>query len=83
VSAKGIAHFQPAFETSMGDAALVNKTAALGAKDREHRKVRATVVLKLTRASLQTAVFDQVAPEAKNLHRWSEGLPFATKGIHS
>jgi len=49
----------------MGDAALVNKTAVWGVLDREQRKVRATVVPKVNRASLQTAVLDQVAPGSK------------------
>jgi transposase-like protein len=62
MSAKRRAQFKVARETSMGDAALVNKTAVWGVLDREQRKVRATVVPKVNRASLQTAVLDQVAP---------------------
>jgi len=65
MSAKRRAQFKIARETSMGDAALVNKTAVWGVLDREQRKVRATVVPKVNRASLQTAVLDQVAPGSK------------------
>src|SRR6266849_1983931 len=65
MSAKRRAQFKAARETSMGDAALVNKTAVWGVLDREQRKVRATVVPKVNRASLQTAVLDQVAPGSK------------------
>lgn len=65
MSAKRRAQFKVARETSMGDAALVNKTAVWGVLDREQRKVRATVVSKVNRASLQTAVLDQVAPGSK------------------
>ncbi|MGC2172205.1 MAG: IS1595 family transposase [Candidatus Sulfotelmatobacter sp.] len=65
MSAKRRAQFKVARETSMGDAALVNKTAIWGVLDREQRKVRATVVPKVNRASLQTAVLDQVAPGSK------------------
>jgi transposase-like protein len=57
------AQFKVARETSMtGDANLVNKTAVWGVLDREQRKVRATVVGKVNRKALQTAVLDQVAP---------------------
>jgi transposase-like protein len=57
------AQFKVARESSMtGDAGLVNKAAVWGVLDREQRKVRATVVPKVNRASLQTAVLDQVAP---------------------
>jgi len=62
MSAKRRAQFKIARDASMGDAALVNKTAVWGVLDREQRKVRATVVPKVNRASLQTAVLDQVAP---------------------
>jgi len=65
MSAKRRAQFRIARETSMGDAALVNKTAVWGVLDRESRTVRATVVPKVNRASLQTAVLDQVAPGSK------------------
>src|SRR5271156_199087 len=65
MSASRRAQFEVARETSMGDAALVNKTAVWGVLDREQRKVRATVVPKVNRASLQTAVLDQVAPGSK------------------
>jgi transposase-like protein len=57
------AQFKVARETSMtGDANLVNKTAVWGVLDREQRKIRATVVGKVNRKALQTAVLDQVAP---------------------
>jgi transposase-like protein len=57
------AQFKVARETSMtGDANLVNKTAVWGILDREQRKVRATVVRKVNREALQTAVLNQVAP---------------------
>jgi transposase-like protein len=60
------AQFKVARETSMtGDANLVNKTAVWGVLDREQRKVRATVVRKVNREALQTAVLDQVAPGSK------------------
>jgi len=65
MSAKRRAQFKDAREKSMGDAALVNKTAVWGVLDREQRKVRATVVPKVNRASLQAAVLDQVAPGSK------------------
>jgi len=65
MSAKRRAQFKVARETSMGDAALVNKTAVWGVLDRESRKVRATVVPKVNREALQTAVLDQVAPGSK------------------
>jgi len=57
------AQFKVARETSMtGDANYVNKTPVWGVLDREQRKVRATVVGKVNRKALQTAVLDQVAP---------------------
>lgn len=59
------AQFKIARETSMGDAALVNKTAIWGVFDRESRNVRATVVPKVNREALQTAVLDQVVPGSK------------------
>jgi transposase-like protein len=65
MSAKRRAQFRIARETSMGDAALVNKTAVWGVLDREQRKVRTTVVPKVNRASLQAAVLDQVAPGSR------------------
>ena len=65
MSASRRAQFRVARETSMGDAALVNKTAVWGVLDREQRKVRATVVPKVNREALQTAVLDQVAPGSK------------------
>jgi len=55
------AQFKVARETSMtGDANLVNKSAVWGVLDRKQRKVRATVVPKVNRESLQTAVLNQV-----------------------
>jgi transposase-like protein len=65
MSAKRRAQFRVARETSMGDAALVNKTAVWGVLDREQRKVRAAVVPKVNREALQTAVLDQVASGSK------------------
>ena len=60
------AQFRVARETSMtGDAHLVNKAAVWGILDHEQRKVRATVVPKVNREALQTAVLDQVAPGSK------------------
>jgi transposase-like protein len=60
------AQFKVARESSMtGDANLVNKTAVWGVLDRESRKVRATVVPKVNREALQTAVLNQVAPGSK------------------
>jgi transposase-like protein len=60
------AQFKVARESSMtGDANLVNKSAVWGVLDRESRKVRATVVPKVNREALQTAVLDQVAPGSK------------------
>ena len=65
MSARRRAQFKIARTTSMGDAALVNKTAVWGVLDREQRKVRATVVAKVNREALQTAVLDQVAHGSK------------------
>ncbi len=60
------AQFKVARETSMtGDANLVNKSAVWGVLDREQRKVRATVVPKVNRESLQTAVLNQVEHGSK------------------
>jgi transposase-like protein len=60
------AQFKVARDSSMtGDANLVNKTAVWGVLDREQRKVRATVVPKVNREALQTAVLSQVAPGSK------------------
>jgi transposase-like protein len=53
--------FRIARESSMtGDANLVNKTAVWGVLDRNLRQVRATVVPKVNREALQTAVLNQV-----------------------
>lgn len=65
MSASRRVQFKVARETSTGDAALVNKTAVWGILDRESRKVRATVVPKVNREALQTAVLNQVAPGSK------------------
>jgi transposase-like protein len=65
MSASRRAQFRVARETSMGDAALVNKTAVWGVLDREQRKVRATVVPKVNWKALQTAVLDQVEHGSK------------------
>jgi hypothetical protein len=60
------AQFKVARESSMtGDANLVNKTAVWGVLDREQRKVRATVVPKVNREGLQTAVLNQVEHGSK------------------
>jgi hypothetical protein len=60
------AKFKVARESSMtGDANLVNKTAVWGVLDREQRKVRATVVAKVNRESLQVAVLNQVEHGSK------------------
>jgi transposase-like protein len=60
------AQFKVARESSLtGDANLVGKTAVWGLLDREQRKVRATVVSKVNREALQTAVLDQVAHGSK------------------
>ncbi len=60
------AQFKVARETSMtGDANLVNKTAVWGVLDRQQRKVRATVVPKVNREALQTAVLNQVEHGSK------------------
>jgi ISXO2-like transposase domain len=64
--AKRRAQFKTARESSMtGDANLVNKTAVWGVLDREQRKVRATVVPKVNREALQTAVLNQVEHGSK------------------
>jgi transposase-like protein len=64
--AKRRAQFKAARESSMtGDANLVNKTAVWGVLDREQRKVRATIVPKVNREALQTAVLDQVEHGSK------------------
>jgi transposase-like protein len=60
------AQFKIARESSMtGDANLVNKTAVWGVLDREQRKVRATVVPKINRETLQTVVLNQVEHGSK------------------
>lgn len=60
------AQFKVARESSMtGDANLVNKTAVWGVLDRQQRKVRATVVPKVNREALQTAVLNQVEHGSK------------------
>jgi hypothetical protein len=60
------AQFKVARDSSMtGDANLVNKTAVWGVLDREQRKVRATVVPKVNRESLQAAVLSQVEHGSK------------------
>ncbi len=59
------AQFKAAREASMNDASYVNKTIVWGVLDREQRKVRATVVAKVNREALQTAVLDQVASGSK------------------
>jgi transposase-like protein len=60
------AQFKAARESSMtGDANLVNKSAVWGVLDREQRKVRATVVPKVNRESLQVAVLNQVEHGSK------------------
>jgi transposase-like protein len=48
-----------------GDANYINKATVWGVLDREQRKVRATVVPKVNREALQTAVLDQVAHGSK------------------
>jgi len=64
--AKRRAQFKAARESSMtGDANLVNKTVVWGVLDRESRTVRATVVPKVNREALQTAVLNQVAHGSK------------------
>jgi len=60
------AQFKIARESSMtGDANTVNKTAVWGILDREQREVRATVVPKVNREALQTAVLNQVEHGSK------------------
>jgi transposase-like protein len=60
------AQFKAARESSMaGDANLVNKSAVWGVLDRKQRKVRATVVPKVNRESLQVAVLNQVEHGSK------------------
>ncbi len=56
------AMFKTARESAvmMGDAQVVNKAAVWGVLDRKQRKVRATVVPKINRESLQTAVLNHV-----------------------
>lgn len=61
MSASRRAMFKTARDSSMDDAGIVNKTAVWGVLDRQQRKVRATVVKKVNREALQTAVLDQVA----------------------
>jgi len=58
--------FQVARDSSMaGDANLTNKAAVWGILDREQRKVRATVVSKINRESLQAVVLNQVEHGSK------------------
>ncbi len=61
------AQFKAAREsiTPMTDVTYLNKAAVWGLLDRESRKVRATVVPKVNREALQTAVLDQVAPGSR------------------
>jgi transposase-like protein len=61
------AMFKAARESAVmtGDANYVNKTTVWGVLDREQRKVRATVVPKVNRESLQTAVLNQVEHGSK------------------
>lgn len=60
------AQFRIARESSLaGDANLVNKTPVWGLLDREQRKVRAMVVPKVNRESLQVAVLNQVEHGSK------------------
>lgn len=60
------AQFRVARESSMtGDANLVNKTVVWGVLDREQRKVRTTVVAKISREALQDAVLSKVARGSK------------------
>ena len=78
------AQFKTARDSSMtGDANLVNKAAVWGILDRKQRKVRATVVPKVNRAALQTAVLDQVARGSK-IYTDEAGVykPLAARYIH-
>jgi transposase-like protein len=60
------AQFRIARESSMtGDAGTVNKAVVWGVLDRKLRKVRATVVPKINREALQTAVLEQVEKGSK------------------
>lgn len=61
------AMFKAARESAVmtGDANYINKTAVWGVLDREQRKVRATVVPKVNREALQTAVLNQVEHGSK------------------
>jgi transposase-like protein len=51
--------------TMTGDANYINKTTVWGLLDREQRKVRATIVPKVNRESLQAAVLNQVEHGSK------------------
>lgn len=78
------AQFKAARDSSMtGDANLVNKAAVWGILDRKQRKVRATVVPKVNRAALQTAVLDQVARGSK-IYTDEAGVykPLAARYVH-
>jgi hypothetical protein len=66
-----------------GDANYVNKTPVWGVLDREQRKVRATVVGKVNRKALQTAVLDQVAPGSSIFTDEASALQIVAEGIHS
>ncbi len=61
------AMFKAARESAemMDTAHVVNKTAVWGILDREQRKIRATVVKKVNRQALQTAVLSQVEHGSK------------------
>ena len=61
------AMFKAARESGVatGDARLINKATVWGVLDREQRKVRATVVPKVNREGLQTAVLNQVEHGSK------------------
>jgi transposase-like protein len=48
-----------------GDTRLIAKTAVVGVLDREQRQVRATVVPRVNREALQTAVLNQIAHGSK------------------
>ncbi len=67
--AKRRAMFKAARNSFIGDAKDVNETVVWAVLDREQREVRATVVPKVNREALQTAVLNQVEHGSTIFHR--------------
>jgi len=75
------ARLHKAEETCLhGDTRLIGKTAVMGIMDRQSRKVRATVISRINRETLQSEILNHVAPESKiytnERKAWEETLRF-------